>query len=96
MQVFTSIQSLRDYLSESRQQNTTIGFVPTMGALHEGHLSLIKRCKEENDLAVCSIYVNPTQFNNPEDLKKYPRTPEADQQLLQDAGCDVLFMPADT
>ncbi|MDJ1506212.1 pantoate--beta-alanine ligase [Xanthocytophaga agilis] len=96
MQVFTSIHSLRDYLFQNRQQNKTIGFVPTMGALHEGHLSLIKRCKEDNDLAVCSIYVNPTQFNNPEDLKKYPRTPEADQQLLQDAGCDVLFMPADT
>jgi len=95
MRIFTSTQSLRDYLFEYKRVNKSVGFVPTMGALHEGHLSLVRRCKQENDVSVCSIYVNPTQFNNPEDLEKYPRTPEADQQMLRDAGCDVIFMPAD-
>ncbi len=95
MLTFTSSKSLRNYLFDYRRLKKTVGFVPTMGALHEGHLALVRRCKQENDVAVCSIYVNPTQFNNPEDLEKYPRTPEADQRLLEEAGCDVIFMPAD-
>ncbi len=93
MHIFTTISSLRQYLSSQRQQNKSIGFVPTMGALHAGHIALIGQSNAETDLTVCSIFVNPTQFNNPEDLEKYPRTPEADQQMLQEGGCNVLFMP---
>lgn len=70
-----------------------IGFVPTMGALHAGHISLIKASLAENDLTVCSIYVNPTQFNNPKDLQAYPETLERDTELLKAAGCDILFCP---
>ncbi|MBX7140022.1 MAG: pantoate--beta-alanine ligase [Chitinophagales bacterium] len=85
---------LKKLLDTKRQGNLTIGFVPTMGALHQGHLSLINRSKSENSITVCSIYVNPTQFNDPKDLQKYPRPIEKDIELLISADCDVLFLPS--
>ncbi|QZE14090.1 pantoate--beta-alanine ligase [Halosquirtibacter laminarini] len=85
--------SMNAILDEKRQEGT-IGFVPTMGALHEGHLSLVQRSVNENDYTVVSVFVNPTQFNNPEDLSTYPRTLEADVELLKEAGCDMVFAPS--
>lgn len=94
MHILNSISETQQYLKTQQRAGKTIGFVPTMGALHAGHISLIERAKAENDLAVCSIFVNPTQFNNPEDLKKYPRTLERDCEMLLPAGCDVVFAPS--
>lgn len=94
MLIFNTISETQEYLKSQQRAGKTIGFVPTMGALHAGHISLIERAKAENDLAVCSIFVNPTQFNNPEDLKKYPRTLEKDCEMLLPAGCDVVFAPS--
>lgn len=93
MEVFTSIHSLKNFLSVQRLQNKSIGLIPTMGALHEGHISLIETAAKQNDITVCSIFVNPTQFNNPEDLAKYPRTLEEDCKMLEDAGCSAVFAP---
>jgi len=90
------IKSLREMLSwveTQKKSGQKIGFVPTMGALHQGHISLVQKSKEENDLTIVSVFVNPTQFNNADDLKKYPRTEDADTQLLEDAGCDAVFFP---
>lgn len=86
-------QQLRQYLQAERSTGATIGFVPTMGALHRGHITLIERARQECDIVVCSIFVNPTQFNDPKDLEKYPRPIEADIEKLEQAGCDVLFHP---
>jgi pantoate--beta-alanine ligase len=87
------VGELNAYLSGKKSQNQTIGFVPTMGALHKGHLALVAAAKARTDVVVCSIYVNPTQFNNAEDLEKYPRTIETDLALLAQQGCDVVFLP---
>ncbi len=94
MEVFTSVQSLRQFLDQQVLQQKTIGLVPTMGALHTGHISLIEAAKKDNDIVVCSVFVNPTQFNNPEDLAKYPRTFEADRVMLENAGCSAVFAPS--
>lgn len=93
MQIFREIAPLKAFLVEKRRLEQSIGFVPTMGALHEGHLSLIHTCKTENSVTVCSIFVNPAQFNNPADLQKYPRTPDTDIALMEKVGCDALFFP---
>ena len=92
MEVFTSIIDTHKYLKSNT--HLSIGFVPTMGALHDGHMALIRKSKSENDLTICSVFVNPTQFNNPEDLKKYPRTLDEDCKLLQKEGCDMVFAPS--
>lgn len=94
MEVFTSVKSLRQYLDQQVLQQKTIGLVPTMGALHKGHISLIEAAKKDTDIVVCSVFVNPTQFNNPEDLAKYPRTFEADSIMLENAGCSAVFAPS--
>ncbi len=91
MLIFKKVADLREWLD---RQNTPIGFAPTMGALHEGHLELIRMAKREGCVAVASIFVNPTQFNDPKDLEKYPRTPEKDAALLLTAQCDALFIPS--
>jgi pantoate--beta-alanine ligase len=93
LKIFKTRQQLREYLDEARKTGKSIGFVPTMGALHNGHLSLIARAQQQTSLVVCSIFVNPTQFNDPKDLEKYPRPIESDIAKLEGAGCDVLFNP---
>ncbi|CAN5134220.1 pantoate--beta-alanine ligase [soil metagenome] len=94
MQIFVEIGPLKAYLKLQRARQSTIGLVPTMGALHAGHLSLIRSSKSQNDITVCSIYVNPAQFNNPSDLDKYPRTFDSDAALLKTVGCDIIFAPS--
>ncbi|MBN2638325.1 MAG: pantoate--beta-alanine ligase [Bacteroidales bacterium] len=94
MKVFNTISDTKQFLSEEKLKGKKVGFVPTMGALHKGHLELMRQAKEENDLLVVSIFVNPIQFNNQEDLKKYPRDLEKDKSLLETIACDILFAPA--
>ncbi len=93
MIIFKLPEDLHPYLSQKKNEKIATGFVPTMGALHPGHIGLIKNARLENDLVVCSIFVNPTQFNDPKDFEKYPATIENDIFSLEKAGCDVLFLP---
>jgi pantoate--beta-alanine ligase len=93
MRILKTKTELVSVLEGYRKQNKSIGFVPTMGALHQGHISLIHTCIRETDISVCSIFVNPTQFNDPADLDRYPRMPAADTAMLQAAGCHILFLP---
>lgn len=93
MQTITEISDLRSIIIEARRNGRSIGFVSTMGFLHEGHRSLMTRARQENDLVVASVFVNPTQFGPNEDFESYPRNPEADSALMDDAGVDVAFFP---
>lgn len=94
MILFKKENDLRKYLNNHPERQKGAGFVPTMGALHEGHLSLLREAKQANGIAVCSIFINPAQFNEPADYEKYPVTLEKDIFLLETAGCDILFLPS--
>lgn len=94
MEIVAKTNSLQELMQSKKQAKLTVGFVPTMGALHAGHISLVKEAKKDCDVCVVSIFVNPTQFNNLEDLEKYPRTIERDAALLAEAGADVVFTPS--
>ncbi len=94
MKLISTIKDLKSLLDECRAAGKTVGLVPTMGALHQGHASLVERAVKENDVAVVSVFVNPTQFNDKNDLKNYPRTLEADCALLENIGADIAFAPS--
>ena len=94
MERITTVAALQELVSKARGEGKKIGLVPTMGALHVGHISLVERCVAENDITVVSVFVNPTQFNNPEDLLKYPRTLEQDVTLLTQLGVHFVFAPS--
>jgi pantoate--beta-alanine ligase len=94
VEIFKTKASLQAYLQEARSTGQKIALIPTMGALHEGHLSLLNYAKPISDIRVCSIFVNPTQFNDPKDLEKYPRPIENDIRLLESVDCDILFLPS--
>ena len=94
MEIIRTVDRLRTRVAEARAEGKTVGLVPTMGALHAGHISLVDRARSENDVVVVSVFVNPTQFNNAEDLATYPRTEEADCAKLEAAGADVAFIPS--
>ena len=94
MIVITSVKELEDALAPVRESGQSVGLVPTMGALHEGHASLVKRCVDECDVSVVSVFVNPTQFNDKNDLASYPRNLEADRELLRQLGASIVFAPS--
>lgn len=93
MDIFKEIAPLKKYLHDLKMKSKVIGLIPTMGALHEGHLSLIKSSRNENDITIATIFVNPTQFNNESDLAKYPKTIQEDMAKLKEVGCDAVFCP---
>src|SRR5688500_3293001 len=95
MILFKTSDDLKNFLGHHRQKGSRIGFVPTMGALHAGHISLIKQSKKENDLTVCSIFVNPAQFNVRSDFEKYPSMIDKDLNMLENASCDIVFYPSE-
>ena len=94
MILIKSVLSLRLYLSDQKKKGLKTGFIPTMGALHQGHISLIDQSIANGDLTICSIFVNPTQFNDEKDFRQYPVTIDQDILMLEKAGCDVLFLPS--
>lgn len=94
MEIIYDRKSLLNFRAKIRDSKRSFGFVPTMGALHAGHISLIDAAKENGDIVLCSIFVNPTQFNDPQDFKKYPSTIDHDLELLLQAGCDAVFIPS--
>lgn len=94
MERITTVAALREVVDAARSNGKSIGLVPTMGALHVGHISLVERCVAENDITVVSVFVNPTQFNDKRDLELYPRTPEEDCAMLERAGCTYVFTPS--
>lgn len=94
MKIAYTIDELRGFIGECRTEGKSVGFVPTMGALHQGHASLVRRSVKENDVTVVSVFVNPTQFNDKNDLKNYPRTLEADCVLLENEGASIVFAPS--
>ncbi|MCD8399230.1 pantoate--beta-alanine ligase [Tenacibaculum finnmarkense] len=94
MKIYKTKSALKEYLATLKKADKSIGFVPTMGALHQGHLSLIKKAKQHNAITVVSIFVNPTQFDNQEDLVNYPKTIDQDIALLESVNCEVLFLPS--
>lgn len=94
MIIFKKAADLRHYLAEQKKRKRSVGFAPTMGALHQGHISLLEASKKDNPVTVSSIFVNPTQFNDPKDFEKYPVTIEKDIYQLEKAGCDILFLPS--
>jgi pantoate--beta-alanine ligase len=94
MEIINSVKELKDKLYILKSQKRSIGLVPTMGALHKGHISLVEKCSKENDITVVSIFVNPTQFNDKKDLERYPRTLEADCKLLGNIKVDIVFAPS--
>ena len=93
MEIIKTQVALRDLVTALKNEGKTVGLVPTMGALHNGHLQLVKRCVKENDVCIVSIFVNPTQFNDKNDLAKYPRTLEADAKMLEENNCYAIFAP---
>jgi pantoate--beta-alanine ligase len=93
LKIFRTRAEVHNYLEQLKPEGKTVGFVPTMGALHQGHLSLIDAARKKTDVVVCSIFVNPTQFNDKKDLENYPRPIEDDIHKLEEANCDVLFLP---
>ena len=95
MIIFKHSKDLQSYLTDIKQKNLLTGFVPTMGALHAGHISLINKSRQNTDITICSIFVNQVQFNNTDDFKKYPSTIEKDILMLEESGCDIVFMPGE-
>lgn len=95
MKIYKTVKGLQRQLEKERKDGNSIGFVPTMGALHDGHMSLLEKANKKNDISVVSVFVNPTQFNEKSDLKKYPRTLQKDAALLKDHGCNYVFAPSE-